>query len=55
MILNVVNRIYNPTNDSLENFAIPLMITVPTWLTWKEFRVLIYNQAKRFIDFVRNS
>lgn len=50
-ILHVINRIYNPQNDGLEKFAIPFIITVPNWLTWKEFRVLIYGQAKRFIDF----
>lgn len=34
-------------------FAIPLMITVPAWLTWRELSLIIFNQAKRFIDFVK--
>lgn len=54
-IFNVVHRKYNQSNDQLERFAIPFIITVPTWLTWKEFRILIYSQAKRFIDFVRSA
>ena len=40
--LNVVNRIYNPVSDTLERFAIPFIITIPNWLTWKEFRYFVY-------------
>lgn len=35
-------------------FAIPLMVTVPAWLTWQELSLIIFNQLKRFIDFVIN-
>jgi hypothetical protein len=50
-IFNAINRIYNLKTATLEKFALPFLITVPVWLTWNEFCELVYQQAKRFIDF----
>jgi hypothetical protein len=50
-IFNVIHRIHNPNIGSLEKFALPFLITVPSWFTLRELSALIYVEAKRFIDF----
>lgn len=49
IILSVIHRIKNL--GAYDKFALPFLVTVPQWLTWREFSILIYHQAKRFIDF----
>jgi hypothetical protein len=33
----------------MENIAMPLVVTLPEWMRWREFFFLMYLQMKRFI------
>jgi hypothetical protein len=43
LLLTVVNRLYNDVTQSLERFSYPLILTVPSYVTWKEFHLMVFN------------
>lgn len=47
--LKTHQRIFNEAVNSMQLVNIPLVVTIPSWMRWKEFFFFIYLQVKRFI------
>ena len=49
-MLRVNQRRFNESTNNMENIGIPLVVTLPEWMRWKEFFFLMYHQMKKFIS-----
>lgn len=48
--LKLVQRVFSEAHNQMLNCNIPLVISLPSWMRYKEFHYLVYTQIKRFIS-----